>query len=310
LGVLQAKALTVNAAIPVWVRLEADLDGEAGEVVHEVQSEGARRLLASDRMTDLTAAMCFALRPAGGVRVRIVEQAPVGSGIGGSSSYAVALARAVLTLEDRSLTDAEIVTLARDLEARVMGAPAGVQDHWAAVLGGVLALQTVPGGITTESIPVADEWIADRLSVFYTGITHHSGMVNWQVIRRRIEGEQRTIEALETIATAAESCRRALIAGDEARCAASIADEWTARRRLAPEVCPPELERLTEMALRHGASAVKASGAGGGGCLALWHPPGAHDALKEALESATTGGRMLAAGTAAQGCRVEVVEDD
>jgi D-glycero-alpha-D-manno-heptose-7-phosphate kinase len=310
LGVLQAEALTVNAAIPVWVRLEADMDGEDGEVVHALPSHGARRLSASDGMTDLTAAICFALHPTGGIRVRVVEQAPVGSGIGGSSSYAVALARAVLALEDRRMSDVEIVALTRDLEARVMGTPAGVQDQWAAVLGGVSALRTVPGGVTTESIPVPGDWIADRLSVFYTGITHHSGMVNWQVFRRRIEGEPRTIEALESIAAAAESCRQSLIVGDEAGCAASIANEWAARRRLAPEVCPPELERLTERALDAGASAVKASGAGGGGCLALWHPPGTHDTLKTELEKSAAGGRMLAAGTEVRGCRVEVVNDD
>jgi len=304
LGLLHHGSLTVNVAVPVQVRLEVELDGPEGAVDHAVGDQPWRRLAPTDAASDLTAAVCFALRPRGGARVRVLEQAPFGSGLGGSSSYAVALARSVLALEGRTMADRPLVALLRDLEARVLSAPTGVQDHWAAVCGGALAVHIEPGGERVESLAVDLAWLADRFSLFYSGLTHHSGMVNWQVIRRRLEGDEATISALTAIAKAAARCRRGLLARDEAECRAAIAAEWEARKRLAPEVCPPDLEGLERVAFGAGVSAVKACGAGGGGSLLLWHEVGARDRLAAALSEAAPDGRMLSAGVAEEGCRV------
>jgi D-glycero-alpha-D-manno-heptose-7-phosphate kinase len=304
LGMLHRGSITVNVAIPLRARLEVDLGATVGHVEHAEGAGPLRRMGPEAIETDLTAAVCFALRSTGGARVRVWNQAPMGSGIGGSSAYAVALARGVLALEDRSLGDRALVTLLRDLEARVIRAPTGTQDHWAALRGGVLAIHLDPGGESVERLAVDAAWITDRLSVFYTGITHHSGMVNWQVIRRRLEGEDRTRQALEAIADAARLCRQALIVQEEEEVGAAIAAEWSARKRLAPEVCPSELEQLAKLAVDAGAMAVKACGAGGGGSLLLWHPEGSRDRLAAALSAAAPLGRMLDPGVAREGCEV------
>jgi D-glycero-alpha-D-manno-heptose-7-phosphate kinase len=304
LGLLHRGAVTVNTAIPVHNRLEVDLEAPIGKVEHAVLSEPWRRLSPDDADTDLTAAVAFTLRATGGVRVRVLEQAPVGSGLGGSSAYAMALARAVIAADDRSVGDKALVALVRDLEARVLGVPTGIQDHWAALRGGVLAVHLEAGGESVETISVDHGWLGERLSLFYTGITHHSGMVNWQVFRRRLESEGETTAALAAIADAAQRCRRALMDQDEAEVSAAIASEWSARKRLAPEVCPPELAALEGAARAAGAHAVKACGAGGGGSLLLWHGVGMRDELARALAETVSGGRMLPSGVAPEGCQV------
>ncbi len=306
LGMLHRGALTVNVAIRVGVRLDAELGGPAGQVEHAVGDAPWHRLDPDDATGDLTASICFALRPRGGLRVRVVEQAPLGSGLGGSSTYAVALARAVLALEGRTIAEQELVAMLRDLEAQVLAAPTGVQDHWAAIRGGALAVHLEPGGEQVERLAVDEGWLGERLSVFFTGMTHHSGMVNWQVIRRRIEGDATTIAALTAIADAARRCRTALLGASEEECADAIADEWVARKRLAPEVCPPELERIERLAIEAGAVAVKGCGAGGGGSLLLWHPPAARERLAETLPRDVPGGRLLPRGIARAGCEVHV----
>jgi D-glycero-alpha-D-manno-heptose-7-phosphate kinase len=305
LGVLHDGSVTVNAALPVGVGLEVASGGPDGRCEHRVGDGAGQSLTLDDVDRDLTAAVCFRLRPAGGLRVRVTDQAPLGSGLGGSSSYAVALARAVLAIEDRSMGDDGLVALLRDLEARILNTPAGIQDHWAAVRGGVNAVHLVPGGTRIESLTADPAWLGARLSVFYTGITHHSGMVNWQVIRRRLDGDPETERALEEIAAAARSCREGLIAEDEDLCGQAIAAEWSARRRLAPEVCPGELEGLEEVARAAGGTAFKACGAGGGGSVMIWHHAGDRVAIERALEAAASGGFMLPAGIVNEGCRVE-----
>ncbi len=304
LGMLHPGAVTVNVAIPVRVRLRVVASGRAGRVIHRVGAGPVRELGPDEAARDLTAAVAYHLVPHGGLEVTVLDQAPVGSGLGGSSAYAVALIRAVAEVAGLRLARREVVTLARDLEARVLSAPTGTQDHWAAVLGGTVALHLEPGGERVERLAADTAWLGERLTVFFTGIRHHSGMVNWEVIRRRLEGDPEVAAALEEIAAAAREVREALLVGDAERLAAGVRREWAARRRLAPAVCPPEFGGIVEAALAAGAEAVKACGAGGGGSLLLWHAPGRRGALRRALAEAAPGGRVLAAGADTVGLRV------
>jgi len=304
LGMLHPGSLTVSAAIPVMVRLEVDLEAPPAEVWHAMGDDEWRRLDQAAALSDLSAAVAFAVRPSGGVRVRVRSQAALGSGLGGSSAYAVALARGILAAAGEEMADERLVLLARDLEARVLAVPTGVQDHWAAVQAGVLAIHHEPGGERVERLEVEPEWVGDRMTVFDTGITHHSGMVNWQVIRRRFDREPDTTEALESIADAARRCRAELIQGSEDGVGRAVADEWSARKRLAPEVCPPDLDSIIDAGLKAGALAIKACGAGGGGSVLVWHSPGARDAIVAALAAAAPNGRVVATEVAKIGCRV------
>lgn len=296
--------MTVNVAIPLTVRLKVDFDAPEGEVLHAVAGAAAKRLTRDDAFTDLSAAVAFFLLPAGGARITVLSQASVGSGLGGSSTYAVALSRALLAATGVEMPDQRLVAVVRDLEARVLHAPTGVQDFWSAITGGVSAIHLEPGGERVQRLEVDPAWVGDRVTVFDTGIEHHSGMVNWQVIRRRLEGETATRDALEGIAGAAADCREGLLAGDGVGVGRAIASEWMHRRRLAPEVCPAELTDIERAATAAGATAFKACGAGGGGSVLLWHNPETRSEIVAALEAAAPNGRVVATAVAAEGCRV------
>lgn len=304
LGLLHPEAVTVNAALPVRVELEVARSADPGGVVHRGPEGTVRRLTAADAARDLTAAVVFELCPDGGLEVEVTHQAPVGSGLGGSSAYAVALAAGVLRSAGEERTPEALVALCRDLEARVLGVPTGCQDHWAAVAGGVLALHLEPGGARLERLAANSAWIGERLTVVFTGITHRSGMVNWEVVRRRLDGDADAADGFARIAAAAGRVRAALLERDHDGVAAAIAVDWGSRRRLAPEVCPPELDRAVDTALAAGAAAVKACGAGGGGSVAVWHRPGRRQAVAASLLAAFPAGRVLATAVETGGLRV------
>ncbi len=308
IGLLHAGSVTVSAALGVRVVLRVDRTGPRGRVVHRVVGGEPRRLGPDDATTDLTAAVVFALRPRGGVRVEVAAQPPIGSGLGGSSAYGVALARAVAELDCRALDDRSTVALVRDLEARVLGVPTGTQDHWVALRGGAMALHVEPGGERFEELPADVDWVRHRMSVFYTGISHHSGMVNWEVMRRRLDRDADTVRAFGEIAEAAAECREAFVAGDADGVAAAIRDEWSARKRLAPEVCPPELERLERLTRDAGATAFKVCGAGGGGSVVVWHDPDTGPTVRAVLERVAPKGQVLARGIETEGCTVRSLE--
>jgi D-glycero-alpha-D-manno-heptose-7-phosphate kinase len=117
------------------------------------------------------------------------------------------------------------------------------------------------------------------------GATRFSGINNWEVFKARIDGDERVSAALEEIAGLSRGLRAALLAGDASAVADLLRREWQARKRLAPSVTTPEIDRIVEIALQAG-GAAKVCGAGGGGMVAVWDARGEREALARALAEA------------------------
>ena len=64
---------------------------------------------------------------------------PYGSGLGGSSALTVAMAAALAASVGREFGGPGDVDFVRDVETRVLGKPAGVQDYYPPLSGGLHA---------------------------------------------------------------------------------------------------------------------------------------------------------------------------
>ncbi len=299
LGLFHPGARTVNVAIDLaaTVRLRpADLYRVCqGESV--VEAGSITELAASpDFSLVAVVAEALGLPP---VEVELASQSPRGGGLGASSAMVVALIAAAEELLGREPSSAaQRVHLARDLEARLMSLPTGIQDHYPGLLGGALEIRMEPGGEVVRRLAVDLDALGDHLLVVYSGVSHFSAGQNWQVVRRRLEGERESVELFSGIAEAAAGLAEALEAGDFPRVGAWMGREWSFRRRLAEGVSTPELERLLDAARERGAWGGKACGAGGGGCLAVLAPVDRKAEVAAALERA--GGRVLPARPAGE----------
>lgn len=268
-----------------------------------VEAASAAELAASpEGALAAVVAAAFGLPP---VEVELASQSPRGGGLGGSSALAIALIAAVEAFLGREPSSAAArARLARDLEARLMSLPTGMQDHYPGLLGGALEIRMEPGGEVVRRLAVDLEVLGESLLVVYSGISHFSAGQNWQVVRRRLEGERETVELLSGIAETAAELAEALEAGQLPRVGALMGHEWSFRRRLAEGISTPELEALLEAARAHGAWGGKACGAGGGGCLAILAPPDRRAEVAAALERA--GGRVLSARPTGEALAVTV----
>lgn len=277
-------SVTVNVPLQSGVRLRLHSGAApAGVIRHRAPGQPSRVLDPDQAERDLVAAVGFHFLPGGGFEVEVLEQPPVGSGLGGSSVLAVALAKACLAAAGRRLNSRDLVAVLKDLEAGVLGAPTGVQDYYPALLRAPLALHFGPGGERVERLALRRRWVAEHLLVAFSGLGHSSGMVNWEVYRARVDGKPGVAAGLDRIAAAARECRQALLLGDAAAVGEAIAAEWSARRDLAPAVSPPAVESILDAGLRAGALAGKACGAGGGGSLLFWLPPRRREAVLAAV---------------------------
>jgi D-glycero-alpha-D-manno-heptose-7-phosphate kinase len=266
-------ALTINAAIDLrsTARLEARPDGY--EIVSQDQGRRveARTLEDLDPQGDLPllSRLVRHFAPPAGLRVLTENRSPAGAGLGGSSSLAMALAAALAEWTARRLAPAELIALVGNIEAQVLRTPTGTQDYFAALHGGVSALRMGAEGVRREALPEVGSWLGPRLTLCYTGAPHRSGIHNWDIYRRTIDGDAATCGALEEIHAAAADMEGALRARDPERTAAALGREWRARKLLAPGVSTPRIEEVIAWGCEAGALAGKVCGAGGGGCLLL-----------------------------------------
>jgi D-glycero-alpha-D-manno-heptose-7-phosphate kinase len=184
------------------------------------------------------------------------------------------------------------VDLVRDIETRVLGKPAGVQDYYPPLEGGLHAIRFVPGGADARrrEADVAS-WLR-HLTLFDTGAAHSSGMNNWEIFRARLEGDHLVAASLERVREAAQEMSEAVETGNFRAMGEALRAEWDARRRLAPVVSSPGIEEAIEAARGAGAWGGKACGAGGGGSVVILAPPEKTPAVREAL-GRLAGGRLL-----------------
>jgi D-glycero-alpha-D-manno-heptose-7-phosphate kinase len=282
-------AVTVNAAIDrrAWCRVETgvagvvieskDTRGRAeGKDVSEVLHGGALSLVA------------YILRALGietGVKVVTESRVPAGSGLGGSSALAVAVAAAASRAVGRDLDADGLWPVVRDAEAQSIAVPAGMQDHLAAIHGGVLGIHLTPGRVRVEKLQTDPGRVEESLLLVDAGVTRFSGINNWEVFKAQIDGDEGVRSALREIASAASRLRDALVSHRYEDVGPLMAEEWQARKRLAPGVTTPEIDRIAEIAAAHG-GAAKVCGAGGGGMVTVWAVPGRREKAEAALQQA------------------------
>jgi len=282
-------AQTINAAISIRAhcRLTSRRD-HALRLVSEDTSEQVEAAGPDELGVEQLPLVARLVRVFGarGVDIHTRSDSPVGAGIAGSSAMHVAVAGALAAWTGRTLTDDELLTLVMNVEAQVIGVPTGVQDYRPAFYGGVSAVELSVTGVRRIALDVNAEELGDRLVLAYTGASRQSGINNWDVMVRRIGGDPTVRGAFDAIRDAAAGVRSALERRQWRDLAVHLSAEWESRKRLAPAVTTPEIDRLLKRAQEAGALAGKVCGAGGGGCLFCLVEPERHHAVSTALAAA------------------------
>ena len=289
LHVLHPGSVTVNLAIDR--RATCRVQRSSGGFVVRSATHGLERRasriseLMEDPATALVGSLLDALAVSEPLEIEFSSGVPVGSGLGGSSALTVAMMGALERFGARRPSSADPVDFVRDVETRVLGKPAGVQDYSPPLRGGLHRIWFEPG-LTRFEREEADpsEW-QRHLTLFDTGAAHSSGMNNWEIFRRRLEGDRAVAAALEDVRRAAVAMAEAISPADFPAMGRALGQEWDARRLLAPVVSTPSIEAAISAARDAGAWAGKACGAGGGGCVVFLSPPERTARVREVLGS-------------------------
>jgi len=311
LHVLHPGSVTVNLAIDRLAGCRVRPASHRFRVVSadrgfEIEAREPRDFLA-DEKTALVGSLLEALEIRDPLQIEFWSGVPFGSGLGGSSALTVALMGALERMSRRDLTGVDRVDFVRDVETRVLGKPAGVQDYYPPLEGGAHVITFLPGRTKGERIGAETEAWAEHLTLFDSGVSHSSGMNNWQILRARLEGEAAVAANLEGVRSAAAAMAEAVRRADFPAMGEALRREWEARRRLAPVVSTPLIERAIGAAARAGAWGGKACGAGGGGCVVFLSPPESSAAVRRSLADLGEGS-LVPVRVAESGLTVKICE--
>jgi D-glycero-alpha-D-manno-heptose-7-phosphate kinase len=232
------------------------------------------------------------------------SDSPVGAGLAGSSALNIALCGALSQYVGTASTAESLMSLAANLEAQVIGVPTGVQDYRPAMFGGIAAVEMGPAGVTRSALGVDPEALGARIVLTYTGQSRDSGINNWEVTKRHIDGDRSVIDLFDEIADVAIAMRGALETSRWDEVGRQLAREWTLRKQLAPGVTTPTIDALVDHGLNAGAWGAKVCGAGGGGCLLFLADPSNVPAVRRTLSNA--GASVIDAKIDSNGLQVHV----
>jgi D-glycero-alpha-D-manno-heptose-7-phosphate kinase len=240
--------------------------------------------------------------PEGGFEVETHSESPAGAGISGSSALMIATTAALARYTGRKLDREQIRVIAQNVEAQLIKVPTGCQDYYPALYGGVSAIHLDPDGIHHTAVRVAPEDLDRRFVLVYTGAPRKSGINNWEVFKKHIDGDKKIFRNFERIGEIARDMHHALSMADWKLVAKLIREEWKLRKTNAPRISTPMIEKLIAVAMRQGAVAAKVCGAGGGGCIVFLTEPENKEHVSAALRS--YGGLVLPATIARDGLTV------
>ncbi len=283
-------AATVNFAtsLRAQCRIETRDDGRIvlesrdRKVAFETELAALEDLIREERL-ELISKLVHFFKPTVGFHLTANSEAPAGAGMGGSSALAIACIGALNRLVGNRYDQRKFITIAANLETTVIRVPAGFQDYYSALYGAASCIHFGPAGIEREALKIDQAKLENRLAICYTGEPRLSGTNNWDIFKRHIDGDPELFELFDGIRDSAVRMRQALLADDWTQVSETMRAAYPNRKRLAPGVTTPQMERLVETALANGAEAAKICGAGGGGCIAFLCAEGRKADVERAL---------------------------
>jgi len=214
--------------------------------------------------------------------------APLGSGLGSSSTLVVALIGAFAEWLKIPLGEYDIAHLAYEIERKDLGFAGGKQDQYAATFGGFNFMEFYNNDkVIVNPLRIKSEVINElqfNLLLYYTGTSRLSS----KIIEAQIEGvktkKEKPIEAMHKLKEQAIMMKEAILKGKLDEIGEILDYGWQYKKQMAEGITNPVIDEIYETAKKAGATGGKISGAGGGGFMILYCPKNTRYKVIEALQ--------------------------
>jgi len=222
-----------------------------------------------------------------GLKIELESGSPAGAGLGGSSAMGVTFYSALAEFKNLPLVKEQAIRVVNGIEARILDSgPAGYQDYYPALHGGVLALHPSVDGVVVEQVFTKEikKSLEESITLVYSGEQRHSGMNNWEVYKGFFDKNYDMRSGLQSISKISSEAYKALKEGNIPLLLQKIGEEGDIRKNQFPGIVTPSMKSLYN-SLKEAVPnlGMKICGAGGGGCFLFIHKPEESELVAKAI---------------------------
>lgn len=221
------------------------------------------------------------------IEITTVADAPSGSGLGTSGSFAVGLLNALHLFKKEKVTDKVLAEEACKIEIDILKEPIGKHDQYLAAFGGITCLDIARDGSVKEyPLKINSETVGElehRLVFFYTGMQRKAGEILKEQSSSAGKDEEKALTALHNIKQIGLEIKDKLEKSELDDFGKLLDEHWKVKKSLSGKISAANIDRWYETALKNGATGGKIMGAGGGGFF-MFYCPGNKEKLRGVMK--------------------------
>jgi len=240
---------------------------------------------------DLVKSLIRLIAPSYGFDLEIATDFPVGSGLGGSASVAVAVLGCFNEFRADPWSRHQIAEMAFQAERIILKIAGGWQDQYAAAFGGFNFMEFSASDNLIIPLRLEQKVLREMeasMVLCYTGKGHDSGDIHTDQ-KRHMQASPAAKEATTRQKEMTLEVKRLLLRGEIYGYGRLLHESWSVKRQLSSLISNDEIDRIYDLAMANGAQGGKILGAGGGGYFMFFVPPFERYRLCSALQKAGLG---------------------
>lgn len=213
--------------------------------------------------------------------------APQQSGLGTSSTLAVAILGAFVEWLKLPLGEYDIAQMAYEIERSDLGMAGGKQDQYSATFGGINFMEFYKDKVIVNPLRIKDSYLdelAHNLVLYYTDTSRLSSQIIQKQQQNVINDDKTAIEAMHQLKNQAVMMKEALLRGNLNEIGEILDFGWKFKKQMASGITNTSLDKIYSTAIQNGATGGKISGAGGGGYMFFYCPGNTRFRVIESLK--------------------------
>ena len=199
---------------------------------------------------------------------------PSGTGLGSSSTFTVALLKALHTVKGDIVSTRTLAEEACEIEMERLKEPVGKQDQYITAYGGITCMNFHKDGyVWVEPLDIpqgAFYSLEDNLALFFTGFTHSAGNILKEQDDASRKNDKDMTENLHYVKNLGYQSKEAFEKGDLETFAGIMNTHWEYKKKRSGNMSNPVIDEWYRLAMENGALGGKLIGAGGGGFLLFY----------------------------------------
>ncbi len=207
------------------------------------------------------------------LEITSLADVPAQTGLGSSSTFLVALLKALHVYKRESVSAHELAEECFHIEHDILKEPLGKQDQYMAAYGGLQHLDISQSGkvavIPLDLAPSTIENLEYSLAMFYTHKTRSSADVLGQQ-KRAVQDESSKLDYMHKIKDIGVDIRHALEENRLDDFGRAMNTHWESKKAFTSAMTNSDIDTHYALALKNGALGGKVIGAGGGGFLMFY----------------------------------------